>query len=261
LEGLAAECREAAGQVAPGENGGKESLLKPEDLVQKLQHVLGPKVRSVILYGSAAAGDHVGKRSDYNILVVVDNLGIQELTVLSKPSAAWRKAGNPSPLFFTLDRLQKSADVFPIEVLDIKEAHKILMGEDVLAQVEVHRENLRLVIERELKSSLIRLREDFLLTEGKPRRVVEMVIESLSTILVLFRAALRLYQAEVPIRKIDAMKELTKHIQFDESVFLTIEDLKEGRQRSKDLDPLELFDRYLRTVESVVDVVDAHVHR
>ena len=234
--------------------------MKPEDLTLKLQQALGTGIRSVILYGSAAAGDHTGKRSDYNILVVADSLGLRELTALSKSSRAWRKAGNPSPLFFTPERLQKSADVFPIELMDIQESHRVLYGEDVLDQIEIHNENLRLILEHELKSSLIRLREGFLLTEGKPRRVLDMMIDSLSTILVLFRAALRLYQDEVPPRKIDALKALGKHIRFEEDVFLEIEELKEGRGNSKTVDALALFDRYLRTVESVVDTVDAHVH-
>ncbi len=235
--------------------------MKPEDLAQKLQQALGSGIRSVILYGSAAAGDHTGKRSDYNILVVAEALGLGELTALSKSSLAWRKAGNPSPLFFTLERLQKSADVFPIELMDIQESHRVLYGENVLDQIEIHKENLRLILEHELKSSLIRLREGFLLTEGKPKRVLDMMIDSLSTVLVLFRAALRLYQDEIPPRKIDALKALGKHIRFEEDVFLEIEELKEGRQKPKNVDALELFDRYLRTVESVVDTVDAQVHQ
>jgi len=234
--------------------------LKPEDLVQKLQTALGDGIRSVILYGSAAAGDHVKKRSDYNILVVTDRLGVKELTALAKPSMAWRKSGNPAPLFFTLDRLQKSADVFPIEIFDIKESHRVLHGENVLDEVEIHPENLRLILEHELKSSLIRLRENFLLTEGKSKRVLELMIESLSSILVLFRAALRLYQPNVPPRKIDALKALSRQVGFDDSVFLAIEDLKEGRKARKDVDALELFEKYLDTLESVVDAVDRHVH-
>ena len=235
--------------------------MKPEDLVQKLQQALGTGIRSVILYGSAAAGDHTGKRSDYNILVVADRLGLAELTALSLTSLAWRKAGNPSPLFFTLERLQKSADVFPIELMDIRESHRVLYGEDVLDHIQIQKKNLRLILEHELKSSLVRLRESFLLTEGKPKRVIDMMIDSLSTVLVLFRAALRLYQDEIPPRKIDALKALGEHIRFDEDVFLVIEELKEGRQSAKNVDALELFGRYLQTVESVVDTVDAHVHQ
>lgn len=234
--------------------------MKPEDLVEKLQQALGGGIRSVILYGSAAAGDHVGKRSDYNILVVADRLGVAELKALSKPSQAWLRAGNPTPLFFTLDRLQKSADVFPIELLDIKESHRILAGDDVLDQVEVHPENLRLILEHALKSSLIRLRDGFLLTEGKQKKVVDLMVDSLSSFLVLFRAALRLYEQEVPPRKLDALAQLRTHIEFDEGIFRRIEDIKEGREATRGIDASQLFETYLATVESVVDAVDSHIH-
>lgn len=235
--------------------------MTPEDLVKQIRSAPGAGVKSVVLYGSAAAGDHVGKRSDYNILVVTDQLGMKELKALSKLSQGWVKAGNPPPLLFTLDRLQKSADVFPIEILDIKESHRVLFGEEVLSQLEVHYENLRLELEHELKSKLIQLRESFLMTGGKRKEVVELLIESLSSFLVLFRAALRLYQDEVPPRKLDAMRALSQHIRFDTGVFERVEELKEGKKKSKQLDWEALFERYLQTIESVVDAVDAHIQR
>ncbi len=234
--------------------------MKPDNLVKKLQAALGTGIRSVILYGSAAAGDHVGKRSDYNILVVADRLGTRELTALSKAALEWRKAGNPLPLFFTMDRLRRSADVFPIELMDISESHRILYGEDVLEHIEIRPENLRLILEHQPKSSLIQLREGLLLTEGKPKKITNLMIDSLSTILVLFRASLRLYENEVPAKKLDALKNLTQYIRFDDSVFVTIEGLKVGRADARNLDAISLFDRYLANVEIVVDAVDAHVH-
>jgi predicted nucleotidyltransferase len=233
--------------------------VKPEALAEKLQKVLGDRLRSVVLYGSAAAGDHVGKESDYNVLVVTTRLGVDELTDLAKVSAAWGREGNPPPLYFTFDRLQKSADVFPIELMDIRESHRIIYGEDIVSAIDVRPENLRLILERELKSALIQLREQFLLTGGKAKGVRKLMVESLSTVLVLFRAALRLYQPGVPPLKLDAMRALGEHIEFDEKVFLEVEALKEGRSGDA-AGPVDLFRRYLETVESVVDKIDAHVH-
>jgi predicted nucleotidyltransferase len=166
--------------------------VKPEALAEKLHSVLGDRLRSVVLYGSAAAGDYVGKESDYNVLVVTTRLGVDELTELSGVSTAWGREGNPPPLYFTLDRLQKSADVFPIELLDIRESHRILFGDDIVTEIDVHPDHLRLILERELESMLIQLREQFLLTGGKARPVRKLMVDSLSTVLVLFRAALRL---------------------------------------------------------------------
>lgn len=245
-----------AGPDDPGKGG---HALKPETLAEKLHEVLGERLRSVILYGSAAAGDHAGKESDYNILVVTTRLGVPELTGLGRLAAQWRRAGNPPPLFFTLDRLRKSADVFPIELMDIRDSHRVLHGEDVVEAIEVYPENLRLILERELKSVLIQLGEGFLLTEGKPKPVRQLMVDSLSSVLVLFRAALRLYQASVPPRKIDAMRELGTHIDFDQAVFTEIEAMKEGRMG--ETEAVRLFQRYLETVESVVDKVDSHIHQ
>jgi predicted nucleotidyltransferase len=234
--------------------------MKPEQLVGQIQTALGSGIRSVILYGSAAAGDYVGKRSDYNVLVVAERLGIREMTALAKPAAAWRKAGNPPPLFLTLERLKKSADVFPIELMDIRDSRKVLYGEDILGEIEIHPENLRLILEHELKSNLIRLRDAFLDTGGKPKRVADLLVESLSTTLVLCRASLRLYEDAVPARKIDAVERLAAHIGFDYEIFATVEALKAGRTRAGDIDALGLFERYLTTIEAIVDAVDEHIH-
>jgi predicted nucleotidyltransferase len=228
-------------------------------LAEKLHGVLGERLRSVILYGSAAAGDHTGKESDYNVLVVTTRLGVSELAPLGRLAGQWRRAGNPPPLFFTLDRLKKSADVFPIELMDMRDSRRVLHGEDVVEGIEVHPENLRLILERELKSVLIQLDEGFLLTEGKPKPVRQLMVDSLSTVLVLFRAALRLYQVSVPPRKIDAMRELATHVDFDQTVFTEIGAIKAGEKDAAEA--LKLFQRYLETVESVVDKVDAHIHQ
>ncbi len=234
--------------------------MKPEQLLSQLRTALGSGIRSVTLYGSAAAGDHVGKRSDYNVLVVTDRLGVKEMTALSKPSLAWQKAGNPPPLFFTFERLKKSADVFPIELMDMRDSRKVLYGEDVIGEVEIHPENLRLILEHELKSHLVRLRDAFIATVGKPKRIVDLMVESLSTTLVLFRASLRLFEDRVPARKIDALERLASHIRFDHDIFEKVEGVKEGRTPEGNIDAVALFEQYLATIEFVVDAVDEHIH-
>jgi hypothetical protein len=234
--------------------------MTPQQLTDQLTVLCGSYLRSVILYGSAAAGDYTGKRSDYNILVVLDQLGIDELKALSKTTRSWVKAGNPAPLLFTKERLARSADVFPIEIADIKSSHQVLFGEDVTTDLPVHSENLRWELESELKGKLIALRAQYLITGGKPRDVTELLIQSLSAFLVLLRGALRLYQSEVPPRKMDALAALSKHVPFETRPFETIEQLKEGR-KVPGVDPDTLFADYLRAIETVVDVVDTFLQK
>ena len=235
--------------------------MTPEKLVEELKRSCPNGLKSVVLYGSAAAGDHSGKQSDYNVLVVAEELGIETLNALSKTATAWSKAGNPAPLLFTEERLAQATDVFPIELLDIRECHKVLHGEDLVQGLEIDTKNLRLEIEHELRGKLIRLRQSYLLTQGKPRAVADLMIQSLSTFLVLFRASLRLFGEEVPQQKFPALEQLATHLKFDGSVFKTVQNLKDGTQKVKDVAVDELFNNYLKTIECVIDAVDAYIHK
>ncbi len=116
--------------------------------------------------------------SNYNVLLVLDGLGVAELDALSKPAAQWTKAGHRPPLLFTRGQLQASADVFPIELLDMRQSHRVLFGEDPLADVTINHEHLRLQLERELNEKLLALREGYLLTGGRPKHVVQLLTSS-----------------------------------------------------------------------------------
>ncbi len=235
--------------------------MTPEKLVEDLKQACPKGLKSVVLYGSAAAGDHTGKQSDYNVLVVAKELDIATLDAFSKTASAWSKAGNPAPMLFTEERLAQATDVFPIELLDIRECHKVLYGDDLVQGLEIDTKNLRLEIEHELRGKLIRLRQSYLLTQGKPRAVADLMVQSLSTFLVLFRAALRLFESEVPQKKFQALEKLSTHLEFDGSVFKTVQELKDGTKKSKDLAVDKLFDNYLKTIERVIDAVDAYIHK
>lgn len=233
--------------------------MKPEKLVEELKRAAADRLKAVILYGSAAAGDSVGKKSDFNVLVISTDMGQSTLEAFSEPARAWQRAGNPAPLLFTEERLKEATDVFPIELLDIKDCHKILYGDDLVEGLEIDTSNLRLEIEHELRGKLIQLRQRYLIVAGKRRKVVELMENSIGTFLVLFHAALRLFESEVPSKKIDALESLAKHIEFDIEVFKTVHGMKAGDVDAKDQDVEQLFGKYLSAIERVTDDVDRYI--
>ncbi len=233
--------------------------MTPDAFTEKLRVVCGSHLRSVILFGSAAAGDHAGKRSDYNVLVILDQLGLTELKALAPVTRAWMRRGNPAPLLFTRESLAKSTDTFPLELADIKESHRVLFGEDVTSTLSVNMATLRHELEHEFKGKLMQLRSRYLLSSGKPHQLTQLMVRSLSTFLVLCRGALRLYQAEVPTKKLDALVALARHIPFQTRVFESVAQLKSGK-RLRGVVPEKLFAEYLQTIELVVNAVDASLH-
>src|SRR5215471_17402461 len=99
-----------------------------EELVSQLRAAYASALNAVVLYGSAAAGEHIAKKSDYNVLVVVDALDANRLAAASAVSRAWAEAGNPAPLTLTTSEWRGSADIFPMEYADILERHRVLFG-------------------------------------------------------------------------------------------------------------------------------------
>ncbi len=235
--------------------------MKLEQLTQGLKKACGDNLKSVILYGSAAAGDHAGKRSDYNVLVVAGDLSKDALKAFSKTAKAWARAGNPAPLLFTMERLKNSTDVFPVELLDIKECHQILFGEDVVSDLEISTANLRLQIEHELRGNLIQLRQQYLLATGNSKEVCALMVRSLSSFLVLFRASLRLFATDIPQKKFQALEKLNETVPVPCEVFQTVQNLKDGSLKPKAVDADAIFEKYINAVESVTDAVDAHIQQ
>ncbi len=234
--------------------------MTPEQLLEQVQAAIPGRLSAAVLYGSAVAGDHVAGTSNYNVLLVIDPLGVAELNALSAPALHWAKAGNRPPLVFARGQLKASANVFPIELLDAKQSHRVLFGEDPLTDITIEREHLRLQVERELKGKLLVLRERYLVTGGRPKYVAALLTSSIASFLVLFRAALRLFQDDVPARKVDALRLLAEQIPFDPQPLLEIEALKHRRRKLRDVAPLTLFQSYLTTIERVVEAVDRHLH-
>jgi hypothetical protein len=163
-----------------------------DDLVTQLRAAYGSHLSSVVLYGSAAAGEHIPKQSDYNVLVLLDRIEPATLAAASAVAQAWRDAGNPPPMTMTLGEWQRSSDVFPMEYADILDRHRVLHGAPPFEGISVSRENLRLQLEQQVLGKLLQLRQGTLLAGTDGKRQLELITASLSTMMVLFRAVLRL---------------------------------------------------------------------
>src|SRR5277367_3443841 len=135
---------------------------KLSELVNRLKSAAGDNLKAVVLYGSAVAGEFHAAHSDLNILCVVERAGAADIERLHGVAEWWMKERNPAPLIFTMDELQRSADVFAIELVDIKRHHRMLMGVYFLDRFDVPMRLHGLQVERELRTGWLRLRQAIL---------------------------------------------------------------------------------------------------
>src|SRR3984893_13001089 len=106
-------------------------------LIDDLRATHGDNLSSVVLYGSAAAGDHVELHSDYNLLIALNRIMPDDLRLAQAPLREWQRLGHPLPVYFTVEELQDAADVFPIEFHQMANARIVLYGKDPLEFVKL----------------------------------------------------------------------------------------------------------------------------
>jgi hypothetical protein len=227
-----------------------------DQIVEKLQKALGQKLVSIVLYGSAATGDHHGKFSDYNILCVLTRITPDELRAVEPVFRWWREQGNPSPLLLTDHELKTSTDCFAIEFHDIRDHHRILFGPDLVESLEIDRSFYRAQVESQLRTKLLRLRQKGGGVLSDKDALRGLLADSVSTFCVLFRHALLLDGAAAPSRKREIAESAARHFDIDAAPFLTLLDLREQKARAKDIEPAPLFARYIIQIEKVIDAVD-----
>lgn len=229
-----------------------------DELVSQLRAAYGSVLRSVVLYGSAAAGEYDPKRSDYNVLVIVDAIDVSKLAGASAASRAWTDAGNPAPLTLTTSEWRGSADIFPMEYADIIERNRVLFGDPPFDGISVQLNDLRLQLEQEAMGKLIKLRQGVLASGNEGQRQLELLAASVSTIMIIFRAFLRLH-GETPSTDNAAVSEdVAKRVGFDATPFVRVVRHVRGESPIPSADVSTVLAEYLRGMQQLVGYLDRY---
>jgi hypothetical protein len=225
-------------------------------LVAQLGAVFGDELRSVVLYGSAAGGEHIAKRSDHNVLVIVERLDGGHLRTLSATARAWAEAGNPPPQIFTDEEWRESSDVFPMEYADMLAQHRVLHGPSPFDGIRVSHDALRLQLEHQARGKLLALRQGVLASAGDRKAELRLLATSVSTIMVIFRALERL-RGETPSRDNVALsRSVAGAAGVDSTAFERVVRHVRGEARLAAGDVPAVLDAYLAGMEGVVRYVD-----
>ena len=216
------------------------------------------RIRSICLYGSAAVGDHIHKRSDINLMIMVDTLQMADLQACLKLIKKWRKKGISAPLLFTEEHIRTSTDAFPVEFLEMKEKHIHLYGEDPFIQLDIDPKNLRLQCEQQIKGKLIRLRQAYLEVGLKRHHMLGLLTTSFSSLLPVMRNTIRLIEpnTQPPKANQEIIMRVCKDFQLDNEILFDILNIKRGilKPNKEMLD--HIFDTYLSNLTELAKRID-----
>jgi len=229
---------------------------RSDEFVRRIRDAAKDNLVSVILFGSAAAGEFHPEFSNLNLFCVLRDSSFAALQSLALVASWWDKQKQPPPQFMTRDEIARSVDVFAIEFMDIKQHHKVLFGDDLFQNLSIPTTLHRLQVEYELREKLALLRQHALLALGNNSRMWELLTRSVSSFATLFRHALTVMGQEVPPKRRETVKLLADKIGFDPSGFLHVLDVREKRIKPGSLNANDVFSGYLAAIEQVTAAVD-----
>jgi hypothetical protein len=230
-----------------------------DEFVRRARESAGTNLQAVVLYGSAAAGDFDPEFSNLNLFCVLRDASFASLQALLPLMKWWDRQNEPPPLLMTADEFQTSADVFPIEFMDMQHHHRILFGEDPVSGLEISRQLHRTQVEYELREKLILLRQHIIMAGGSEKRLQELLLHSLPSIVTLFRHALIAIGFEGSFKRREAVQALAGKVGFDPAAIIQALDIREQKTRSRKLDIKALLGNYVSAVEKVIAAVDQAV--
>jgi len=231
-----------------------EALLT--ELTTKLKSAAGENLKAAVLYGSGVTGEFQAAHSNLNVLCLVGSTGSDELEELHDACTWWVRKGHPPPLIFTLDELRRSADIFAIELLDMKHHHRMLLGEDFFDGLEVPMVLHRLQVERELRVGWLKLREAVLLAPQRKSAHLGIMTASISSFSALFRHALLAMGHAMPASRRETVDAMAKVAGADPVAFHAILELREGKRKRSSLDIEATLHGYLEFVQVATNEVD-----
>lgn len=232
----------------------------PEDIfgefVNDLRAAYNGDLESVLLYGSGAKGEYIRKKSDINFLVVLSENGIGQLHKSFDLVKKWSKRKVAIPLFMTKGYIESSLDSFPIEFLSMKQNYQVVFGEDVLANIDIPQNELRLECEEQVKGKLLHLREGFLSSAGKKRLLEELLSISVPSFISIFEALLLLKKETPPAQKGEIFRKTAGAYGLNQNVFEAVLQVRNRTKKFSKDELVHLAGKYIAEIRTLAGIID-----
>lgn len=172
-------------------------ILEPiQGFSERILESLGDNLQSITIVGSSLTLDFKPGQSDINTVLVLSKQTLGALNAVASLARPMSKKKISPPLLMTPSYIERSSDVFCVEFLDFQLTHQTIFGEDPFVSLTFEKKDVRLQCERELKATLIRLRQGYIAAAANRRLVRDILISTAKALSPLLRAMLWLKDNE-----------------------------------------------------------------
>jgi predicted nucleotidyltransferase len=170
------------------------------DFVDTTRTALGPDLRSIVLYGSAAEGQ-LRKTSDVNVIVVLTAFDPARVDLLREPLRTAYAAIKLEAMFLLESEVPAAVEAFAVKFADILHRRRVLHGDDPFASIAPSRRAEITRLKQELLNLALRLRQKYLLRSLREEQAALVVAETAGPIRTCAEAILDLQGKPAPSPK------------------------------------------------------------
>ena len=230
-------------------------LTDINELAASLSTGLGESLRSLVLYGGPVKNDLVKDNDRINLMIVLSDTDTTTLDKLGNVMQGAKRGRQFQPMVLTESDLKSSTDVFPIKFLDMQQDYEVLKGEDVVKDLEISRDNLRLRCEQEIKNLMLRLRRMYLSSRNNPEALRGSMLKAYYTFLKSGDALAELKTDKIN-RKEDEILDAIDSIGLNADVLRRIAKYRTGSPGTAE-ETKETFENLMGLVDSAAAMADS----
>ena len=227
------------------------------DFARELRENAPARVEAAYVVGSVLTPDYQPALSDINTLLIVPGHNLAFLDYLIGLSPRLKDNGFAPPLVMSEEYVYRSLDVFPMEFLNFREVHHVLFGPDILADLVIEFEPLRMQCERETKARLLWLHQIYLETMASLDLLAPQLIDSVTGYFPLLRALHVLAGLNPPTGEKKLIAGVQEIVGLDSDIFVRLRTMKRQLQTWPSQDALRADYRSLyQAVQKIAHYVD-----
>ena len=227
-----------------------------KDFAERLLTALGDNLQSITVVGSSLTDDFKPDSSDINTILVLGKQNLASLNAIASLAKPMRRKRISPPLLMTQSYIERSRDVFGVELLDFQLAHETIMGDDPFTSLKFDKKDVRLQCERELKAMLIRLRQGYIAAAANKKLVRDILISTAKGMLPLLRAMLWLKDIDRTARTESTLGKAAKDYSIDMNSLTTALKWRHEKVRLSETEMENAYESVYSVVEQLSDIVD-----
>ena len=223
---------------------------------EKVKSSFGDNLQSITIFGSSLTEDFRPRQSDINTVLVLGRQSLDSLNTLADMARAMHKKTIAVPLLMTPEYIESSRDVFGIEFLDFQLNHKTIYGNDPFESLTISKSDVRLQCERELKATLIRLRQGYIAAAANKRLVRDILISAAGGLVPLLRAMLWLKDIDRDVLAEQVFTKAASEFSFTADSLIEVKKWKHSKTSQQKSDIASVFESVYANVEHLASIVD-----